>query len=62
MVIAHVDDAYFCTSGVNSEMKMQEIVSYYIKMHEDTGGKMQKEKVALCCWRKKDNKITNETI
>ena len=39
VVIVHVDDADFCTSGENSEMKMQEIVSYHMKTHEATGRK-----------------------
>ena len=40
VVIACVDDAGFCTSGDNSETKMQKIVSYCVKMHEATGGKV----------------------
>ena len=42
VVSACVDNAYFCTSGKNSESKMQEIVSCCMKIHEATGGKVQK--------------------
>ena len=62
VIIAYADNADFCTSGENSDMKMQEIVSYYMKMHKATGGKVQKEKVSVNFWRWKDNKIINETI
>ena len=47
VVIVHLDDEYFCTSSENSEMKMQEIVSYHMKMHEATGGKVQKKGVTV---------------
>ena len=40
VVIAHVDYADFCTSGENSEKKMQEIVSCYMKMHKAARGKV----------------------
>ena len=50
MVIECAYDVDFFTSGKNSEMKMQDIVSYHMKMHEATGGKVQK-KVSLFCWR-----------
>ena len=61
-MIAYVDDADFCTSGENSEMKMQEIISYYMKMYEATGGKVQKEKVTMHCWKRLDEKIKNEPM
>ena len=48
-MIACVDDADFCTSGDNSEMKMKMIASYHVKMHEATEGKAQKDKVFVCC-------------
>ena len=48
VVIVHVDDVDFSTSGENSEKKMQEITSFCVKMHEATGGELQKEKVLVC--------------
>ena len=51
MVIAHVDNACFCTGSKNSKMKIQETVPHYVKMHEATGGKVQKEKVSVHYWR-----------
>ena len=62
VVIAYVDDADFCTSGENCEQKMQEIISYYMKMYEATGGKVQKEKVSMYCWKWDDEKIKNEPM
>ena len=62
VVIAHVDDADFWTSRENSERKMQKIVSYCMKMHEATGGKVQKAKVFVHYWKWKDNKITNVNV
>ena len=41
---------------------MQEIVSYCMKMHEATGGKVQKEKVFVCSWKWKDNQIMNANV
>ena len=40
---------------------MQEIF-FYMKMHEATGWKVQKENASVCCWSWKDNKIMNEKI
>ena len=51
VVTACVDDADFCTSGDNCETKMQKIVSCCVKMHEATGGKVQKDKVFVHCWK-----------
>ena len=51
VVIACVDDADFCTSRDDSETKMQKIVSHHVRMHEATGGKAQKEKVFVFCWK-----------
>ena len=62
VAISCLDDADFCTSRENSEKKMQEIVSYCMKTHEATGGKMQKEKTFVYCWKWKDNKITNVNV
>ena len=42
VLTSHVDDADFCTSCEECEKKMQEIINYYAKMHEATGGKVQK--------------------
>ena len=47
VVISHVDDADFCTSGDNRETKIQKIASHHMKMYEATGGKLQKDKVYL---------------
>ena len=33
-----------------------------MKMHEDAGGKVQNEKVSLCCWKQEDQIITNEPM
>ena len=41
---------------------MQKIVSCCMEMHEATGGKVQKEKVLVCCWRWKDNKLTKVNV
>ena len=62
MLIECVDDVDFFTSGENSVMKMQEIVSYCMKIYEATSRKAQKEKVSVYLWRWKDNKIINENI
>ena len=62
VVIAHADNANFCTSGENSELKMQEIVSCCMKIHEATGSKVQKDKVFECCWKCKDNLIINFNV
>ena len=62
MVIAHVDDADFFTSGENCENKMQEIISFCIKIHEAIGVKVQKEKVSLHCWKWEDQIIKNESM
>ena len=62
VVIAHANDVDFFTSVENSKIKIQEIVYFYMKMHKTTGGKVQKEKISVCCWRLKDNKIINEKI
>ena len=51
VVIAHADDADFCASGDECESKMQDIIACYKKMHEATEGKLQKEKVSMCCWK-----------
>ena len=39
VAITRADDADFCTSGDNSETKLQKIVSPHVKMYEATGGK-----------------------
>ena len=57
VVIADVDDADFCTSGDDCETKMQKIVSCYLKTYEATGGKVQKEKVYVYCWKWENNKF-----
>ena len=44
VVIACVDDADFCTSGDDCEIKMKKITSCYWKMHIATGGKVQKKR------------------
>ena len=46
-----VNDKYFCTSGAESEQKMQEIMNYYAATYEDTRGKVQKEKVMMNSWK-----------
>ena len=46
-MIAFVDYGDFCTSGAKSNQKMQDIVNYYVAMHEANGGKVQKEKVMM---------------
>ena len=56
-VIAFVDDSDFCSSGVECERKMQEIVNYYANMHEATGGKVQKDKVMMYGWKWKNDQI-----
>ena len=40
-------------------MKMQEMVSCCVKMYEAAGGKVQKDKVFVCCWKWKDNQKMN---
>ena len=42
MVIVFVDYGDFCSNGVESERKMQEMVDCYKTMHEATGGSAQK--------------------
>ena len=49
VVIANADDADFCTSGENSEKKIQEIPSHCVEMHEATGVKVKKAKIVVCC-------------
>ena len=56
-VIAFVDDSDFCSNGVECELKMQNIVNDYAKIHEATGGKVQKEKVMMHGWKWKNDKI-----
>ena len=41
---------------------MQELISYCIKMYEVTGGKMHKNKVSMCFWKQKKQKIKNEPM
>ena len=55
--IAFVDDSDFCSSGVECERKMQEIVNYYATMYEATGGKVQKDKNMIHGWTWKNDKI-----
>ena len=62
VVIAYVDDADFCTIGDDCEIKMQKIVSYYLKMYEATGDKVQKEKVYVYSWKCINNKIQNVKV
>ena len=62
LVIARVDDADFCTSGDNCETKMKKIASHCMKMYEATGGKVQKDKVHVCCWKWENNKIMNAKV
>ena len=59
VVIAHVDDADFCNSGEYSEMNMQEKNPYHMKTHEATDGKVQRDKVSVCCWKQMCEKIIN---
>ena len=42
-----VFDTNFYTSRVEYEEKMQEIISYYAKIHESTGGRLNHEKVTM---------------
>ena len=55
VVIVLVDDGYYCTSRVENEEKIQEIINYYVAMYEPTRGKVQKEKVMMCDWKCKNN-------
>jgi hypothetical protein len=61
-VIAFVDDSDFCSSGVECERKMQEIVNYYANMYEATGGKVQKDKVMMYGWKWKNDQIVEVPI
>ena len=60
--IVHVDDADLHTSGENCETKMQDIISYFMKINKTTGGKVQKEKVLMCCCKQENQKTTNEPM
>ena len=62
VVIAYVDDAVFCTSGEYSEIKMQEIMSYCMTMHEATCGRVQRYKVSVCFLKWIDENIIHESI
>ena len=42
VVIECVDNTDFCTDIEKNEIKIQEIVSYYVKIFETTGGKVKK--------------------
>ena len=55
MTILFVDDGDFCSSGVESKSKMQEIADFCETMHEATGGKLQKEKFIMHSWKCKTN-------
>ena len=57
VVIANVDDTYFCTIREHCEMKMHEIITCYAKMYEATGVKVQKNKFQMFCWKWDNNKI-----
>ena len=46
-----MDSEDFCASGEEGEIKMQETAVHYAKIHEATGGKVQKEKALMCCWK-----------
>ena len=45
--IVFVDDSDICSGGVECEIKIQEIVDYYVTMCEATVGSMQKEMVMM---------------
>ena len=60
--ITFVDDSDFCTKGDESQIKMQEIVDYHARMCEDTGGKIQQEKVMKFDWKWKKDKIVELKI
>ena len=62
VVISHVDNADFCTSGEDCEKKTQEIINYYEKMCKAKGGKVQKEKVSMCCWQWENQTIKEKPI
>ena len=51
-----MDSEDFCASGEEGEIKMQETTVHYAKIHEATGGKVQKEKALMCCWKWKNKK------
>ena len=50
-VIAFVDDSDFCSNGEECEIKMKKIVNEHAKMHELTGGKVQKETFLIHGWK-----------
>ena len=62
VVIAYVDDADFCTSRDDCEIKMKKIASCYLKIYEATGGKVQKEKVYVYCWKWENYKLQNVKV
>ena len=48
-MIAHADNADFCTSGEECEVKIQETIACYAKRCEATDDKVQKEKASIFC-------------
>ena len=60
--IASVDNSDFCSGEVEWELKMQEIINYYLNMHEATGGKVQKDKLIVCGWKWKNDRIAKAPI
>ena len=49
--IAFVDDTDFYTNDKEFKEKMQRVMDMYTKLYEETGGKIQEDKILYYCWK-----------
>ena len=49
--IAFVDDTGFCTNDKTFQEKIQKLMDLHTKLHEGTGGKIQKSEILYYCWK-----------
>ena len=62
LVISFADDSEFVKNGEDWDMKIRKITDTHAELYQDTGGKVQLDKVEMFSFQWTENGITNKPI